>query len=105
MENDKLVRLSDVLAVATTPEKCDGYNLYPPSHGELLERINNIPAVDAVEVRHLAWAHLGGDEWLCPACGHVISTEGSWEHPLVVGKKFCENCGARMDERREEVQK
>lgn len=51
MENEKLLRLSDVLAAATTPEKCDGYNLYPPSHGELLERISNIPAADAVEVR------------------------------------------------------
>jgi hypothetical protein len=34
MENDKLVRLSDVFAAATT------------SHGELLERISNIPMVE-----------------------------------------------------------
>ena len=39
------------------------------------------------------WAHIGGDEWCCSNCGHVISTEGSWEKPE---KKFCEECGADM---------
>lgn len=40
------------------------------------------------------WAHLGGDEWCCSSCGNVIHTEGSWEKP---GKKYCEECGAKMD--------
>lgn len=40
------------------------------------------------------WAHLGGDEWCCSACGFVITTEGSWDKPT---KKYCEDCGARMD--------
>ena len=39
------------------------------------------------------WAHIGGDEWCCSNCGHVISTEGSWEKPE---KKFCEECGCDM---------
>lgn len=42
------------------------------------------------------WKHLGGDEWLCPNCGHVVWTEGSWEHPLERGKDYCEHCGAHM---------
>jgi len=42
------------------------------------------------------WKHLKGDEWLCSECGHVIRTEGSWEHPLERGKDYCEHCGARM---------
>ena len=48
------------------------------------------------------WKHLGGDEWGCDYCGHVISTEGSWEHPLNDRSIFfCEHCGAdmRKDER------
>ena len=97
MGNDDLIRRGDVIKELWKP--------FDFNRAEIDHNIRYIPAVDAVEVRHLAWAHLGGDEWLCPACGHVISTEGSWEHPLVVGKKFCENCGARMDERKEEVQK
>lgn len=40
------------------------------------------------------WVHLGGDEWCCSSCGNVIHTEGSWEKP---GKKYCEECGAKMD--------
>ena len=46
------------------------------------------------QVMHGRWAHLGGDEWCCSACGFVITTEGSWDKPT---KKHCEDCGARMD--------
>ncbi len=42
------------------------------------------------------WKHLGGDEWVCSECGHVITTEGSWENPLSTGAYHCENCGADM---------
>lgn len=63
----------------------------------LLRDMQALEPVDAAPVVHGYWAHLSGDEWCCTACGNVIHTEGSWEHPLVVGKKYCENCGARMD--------
>ncbi len=43
------------------------------------------------------WKHLGGDEWCCSVCGHVVSTEGSWEHPHERGKLHCENCGAKLE--------
>ena len=49
------------------------------------------PAVHGV---HGRWAHIGGDEWCCSACGFVITTEGSWDKPT---KKYCEDCGAKMD--------
>ena len=39
------------------------------------------------------WEHLGGDEWCCTFCGHVIFTEGSWEQPE---NDYCPNCGADM---------
>lgn len=55
---------------------------------------DSIPAVDVAPVVHGRWVHLGGDEWCCSACGFVISTEGSWEKPT---KKYCEDCGAKMD--------
>ena len=50
-------------------------------------------AADVRPVVRGQWAHLGGDEWCCTACGFVIHTEGSWEKPE---KKFCEDCGADM---------
>ena len=56
--------------------------------------IAGIPAADVAPVVHAHWAHLGGDEWCCSACGFVITTEGSWDKPT---KKHCEDCGARMD--------
>lgn len=40
------------------------------------------------------WAHIGGDEWCCPVCGFVITTEGSWDKPT---KKYCEDCGTKMN--------
>ena len=52
------------------------------------------PAAYVAPVVHGRWAHLGGDEWCCSACGFVITTEGSWDKPT---KKHCEDCGARMD--------
>ena len=56
--------------------------------------IDSIPAADVAPVVHGRWTHLGGDEWCCSACGFVITTEGSWDKPT---KKYCEDCGARMD--------
>lgn len=55
---------------------------------------DDCPLPDAVQVVHSQWAHIGGDEWCCPVCGFVITTEGSWDKPT---KKYCEDCGARMD--------
>ena len=58
-----------------------------------ITEIENAPTVDAVEVVHGRWEHLGGDEWCCSACGEVTTTEGSWEKP---SKKYCYECGAKM---------
>ena len=54
----------------------------------------DMPAADVAPVVHSRWAHIGGDEWCCPVCGFVITTEGSWDRPA---KKYCEDCGAKMD--------
>lgn len=51
-------------------------------------------AADVAPVVRTRWAHLGGDEWCCPVCGFVLTTEGSWDKPT---KKYCEDCGAKMD--------
>ena len=59
-----------------------------------LREIRNAPAADVAPVVHGKWIHLGGDEWCCSACGFVITTEGSWDKPT---KKYCEDCGTRMD--------
>lgn len=60
----------------------------------VLDCVDAAPAADVAEVRHGKWAHLGGDDWCCTECYHVITTEGSWEKPI---PKYCEECGARMD--------
>lgn len=60
----------------------------------VLEIISNQPTADVQEVRHGEWCHIGGDEWCCSYCGHIVSTEGSWEKPT---KKYCSECGAKMD--------
>lgn len=77
-------------------ELCGG-NL-PEKYKAFVRRVLNdrnlIPAADAVPVVYGRWAHLGGDEWCCSACGFVITTEGSWDKPT---KKYCEDCGAKMD--------
>ena len=62
--------------------------------------VEKMPAADVAPVVHGRWTHLGGDEWCCPVCGFVITTEGSWDKPT---KKYCEDCGAKMDGRGEEA--
>ena len=59
-----------------------------------MEIVASPAAADVAPVVRTRWAHLGGDEWCCPVCGFVITTEGSWDKPT---KKYCENCGAKMD--------
>lgn len=65
----------------------------------IFDIISEIPAADVAPVVHTRWAHLGGDEWCCPVCGFVITTEGSWDKPI---KKYCEDCGAKMDGKRKD---
>lgn len=61
---------------------------------KVLRGVEEDPAADVAPVVHGRWAHLGGDEWCCSACGFVLTTEGSWDKPT---KKYCEDCGAMMD--------
>ncbi len=55
--------------------------------------IEKIPSENVKPAVYGKWEHLGGDEWFCTVCNHVITTEGSWEKPE---KKYCEECGADM---------
>lgn len=61
---------------------------------DMLDEVDCFQPADVAPVVHGRWAHLGGDEWCCSACGFVITTEGSWDKPT---KKCCEDCGAKMD--------
>lgn len=61
---------------------------------DMLDEVECFQPADVSPVVHGRWAHLGGDEWCCSACGFVITTEGSWDKPT---KKYCEDCGAKMD--------
>lgn len=61
---------------------------------DMLDDVDCFQPADVAPVVRTLWAHLGGDEWCCPVCGFVITTEGSWDKPT---KKYCEDCGAKMD--------
>ena len=71
-------------------DECGKQAYCPPDRFEILFEDNKASEC-------YKWAHLGGDEWCCPKCGNVVFTEGSWEHPITVGKLFCEHCGAKME--------
>ena len=66
------------------------------------KRIDNLPAVDAVEVKHGRWilgivepgyCTPGGNRpWVCSECGEIKS----WRLDKPT-ENYCPNCGARMD--------
>lgn len=72
----------------------NGQSSLTMTRNSLIDSISELPAADVAPVVHGRWAHLGGDEWCRSVCGFVITTEGSWEKPT---KKYCEDCGAKMD--------
>ena len=96
MENDKLVRLSDV--IETVENQCIDGNIWGNENLTLIDasktvdELSDIPAVDAVEVQHGRWIWDGYNydyPWQCSKCGYF---EGSQ-------KNYCPHCGACMDEK------
>ena len=95
MPGAKAVSLHDIYRVIA------GHSYY---HGDRIlaaltciaegKEVNPVRPAYVAPVVYTHWAHLGGDEWCCPVCGFVITTEGSWDKPT---KKYCEDCGAKMD--------
>ena len=73
--NDGLIRRSDTLKSIAN----DG-----DEHWWYEERINEVPAVDAVEVVYAKWMLDG-------RCSNCLA------NPLTTHKTYCPNCGARMD--------
>lgn len=89
VEIEHHIRTGDELYPLSFGEKCINEGL-----GIATNIVDCMPPADVQEVRHGRWEHLGGDEWCCTACAHIITTEGSWEKPW---QKYCEECGAKMD--------
>lgn len=100
---DKYMKKSDVIAYIRNEAK-EAQSEFEELGGEsgiiaeafedLANELEDFPATDVAPVVHSRWAHIGGDEWCCPVCGFVITTEGSWDKPT---KKYCEDCGTKMD--------
>ena len=54
------------------------------------DAINNIPAADVVEVRHGHWRDTGSGQE-CSLCKEI-------QYGYDNGRRYCQNCGAVMDE-------
>lgn len=95
--NDLLKREKVLRTVQKMFECCTTYDIID-YRDLMIEAIKVLPPERQLNLNRPQgeWKHLGGDEWLCSNCGHVVQTEGSWEHPLERGKDYCEHCGARM---------
>jgi hypothetical protein len=58
-------------------------------------RLNNLPSVDAVPVRHGRWIYHIDD--LFPAESTKKCDQCHEEQPLTCDDNFCPHCGAKMD--------
>lgn len=82
-----VVRKSESVAVGFNPELTEQKQHFVVALEAMLNAIEVVPVV------HSEWKHLGGDEFCCPGCGHVKTTEGSWEKPW---DHYCPNCGVKI---------
>jgi len=70
---------------------------------DALERLERVPAVDAVPVRHGQWIKMTGmmppeyhGHYCCSECGwHLKGLRNSWTREEEM--PYCPNCGAKMD--------
>ena len=67
----------------------------------VFRRLNAIPAVDAVEVRHAYWQSIAGKSArVCSRCEKDEPYKFADEDADIF--EYCPHCGARMDGRRED---
>lgn len=83
------LKLSHCKECTLYPNKCMGKDC----DWESIAHINMMPTIDAVPARHakLINAHPYGE---CSCCGELIDSRDKF--------RYCPNCGAIMDERKEE---
>lgn len=70
---------------------------------DALERLERVPAVEAVPVRHGRWIKMTGmmppeyhGHYCCSECGwHLKGLRNSWTREEEM--PYCPNCGAKMD--------
>lgn len=92
------IKKSDVLAYPIrrqSYDKANGNARFINGVESVMEFVEGLPAADVAEVRHGYWIdhHSGGS--FCFACKRWVPYS---HHP-----KYCETCGARMDEEDEHV--
>ena len=86
-------------------EKHGDYDHYTTGYGDAIDKIENAPTADVVEVRHGKWetvcnatttGSLNCYMHSCSACCYSYKTVAP------IGYEYCPKCGAKMDgERRE----
>ena len=87
MENIDLISREDALAVVRYSKNA-------------VDGIENLPSVDAVEVKHGEWMDGLCDDkhcTICSNCGSLIPTDTKIDYLKEEDNRFCYWCGAKMD--------
>ena len=65
---------------------------------ETIQRIENSPTVDAVEVVHGRWVDHMVRDWRCSVCEKKVPKQVRFDGYCYDDKlNYCPNCGAKMD--------
>lgn len=101
---DDLISKTAVVEILSTMQgRCDTKAALV-QNSKIWQQVKDMPAVEAEPVRHGKWIGISDgyadgypvyDEWECSVCGTVFEDEKP-------DYKYCPNCGAKMDERKEE---
>lgn len=99
MSDNDLIRRGDVSALELKYVSNDDVKI---GWDAAIDAVLNIPAVDAVGVRHAYWIDMGDFE-SCSACQstHLKEFQSCYGKVIWIKSDWCPACGARMDGKEE----
>lgn len=68
--------------------------------GHAIHKIMCMPSADVAPVRHGRWEDYEENTWQCSECGELFYLEDGT--PQENEYRYCPNCGAKMDEEKED---
>ena len=96
-KTEMLIRLKCLAPKADDWNNCDEYNVAVSQYDYMCDYLKSIELADVVPVVHGHWCEDEFDVW-CSNCSCAYPKDGTGIAGWRKISKYCDNCGAKMDE-------